>query len=374
MKRYLIIFGSIIIIILIIVFVGIFSNRKKINNQTGPGIIETSNNNENNPIPITQNSSTTNNNTQTSEQLPIFPQITTTIPFQSNNTVYQSLFKQSFIYIDLDYPSLYVYDLNDNIIKYLNLQDETYKEILRIPNFKNAYISDDKTKIAIETNDGINILDLKKDQFWQLPFMTQKVIFTDKTILYFNNNKDISYLTYWQDNSTTKIRNLGILNPKFAILKNGLLIYEPDSPIFFLDLKKSPQLSTFLPAKNNYNILVNKNKDLIFVNFQENDTWQSEIIDVNKKIKHSFSWPTIEEKCSFDDVLVCAIAPDIKPERWRILDPVFDEKIIIYNPQNNNIKEIKLDSQFDIIKPKLTPLGIIFWNRLDAKFYLIKID
>jgi hypothetical protein len=373
MKRYLIIFGSIIIIILIIVFVGIFSNRKKINNQNGPGIIETSNNNENKPIPITENSSKTTNN-QSSEQLPISTQ-TTTIPLQSNNQIYQSLFKQSFIYIGLNYPLLYVYDFKGNTIKYLNLEDGTYKEIFKtLKPIKSIQIAEDNTKIEIITENNINILDLKRDQLLTLPSITQKTILTDKIILYINNDKNLSYLAYWQNNKITKIRDLGILNPKFAILKNGLLIYEPNSPVFFLDLKKSPQLSTFLPAKNNYNILVNKNKDLIFVNFQENDTWQSQIIDVNKKIKHSFSWPTIEEKCSFDDVLVCAIAPDINPERWRILDPVFDEKIIIYNPQNNNIKEIKLDSQFDIIKPKLTPLGIIFWNRLDAKFYLIKTD
>jgi hypothetical protein len=42
--------------------------------------------------------------------------------------------------------------------------------------------------------------------------------------------------------------------------------------------------------------------------------------------------------------------------------------------QKNEIKEINLEEKFDFVKPKLTPLGIIAWDRLSAKFYLLKLD
>ena len=57
-----------------------------------------------------------------------------------------------------------------------------------------------------------------------------------------------------------------------------------------------------------------------------------------------------------------------------MLDPSYDEKIIIYDSKTNTVKEIKLEEKFDLIKPKLTPLGIIAWDRLTMKFYLIKLD
>jgi hypothetical protein len=239
---------------------------------------------------------------------------------------------------------------------------------------KNVFISEDKTKIVLESDDKLSLLDIQKDELRTLPPVMEKIIFTPEVILYINDNRKASYLAYFKDGKITKIRNLGILNPEFAVLKNGLLIYEAKSPVFFLDLKKPSQLSIFLPAKENYDLLVNKNKDLIFTIFKETYNWQSQVIDLNKKVKYSFPWGTVREKCSFDDFLVCAVPVNLNPENWRMLEPTFDEKIVIYNPKNSEVKEINLDERFDIVKPKLTPLGIIFWNRLDSKFYLLKVD
>jgi hypothetical protein len=123
-----------------------------------------------------------------------------------------------------------------------------------------------------------------------------------------------------------------------------------------------------------FDVLTNKNKDLIFLVFRENNRWQSKIIDLSKKDKYSFSWATNKEKCSFDKVLICALPINFNPEEWLMMNPSYDEKIIIFDPENGSLKEINLEEKFDFIKPKLTPLGIIAWDRLTAKFYLLKLD
>jgi hypothetical protein len=359
-KRLIIIIGLILVIFISLIVVGFLRKRQveqKINVVTFEEKPISA------PLPIKE---------EKISQTTTFP--TQPLPPTTQTKAYQLLFDQPFLYLDLEYPLLYIYDHKESIIKYLNLEDETYKEIFKAFNLKNAFISEDKTKIVIETENGFSLLDINKDELRNLPPITEKIVFAPETILYLNDQETISYLAYFKDGKITKIRNLGILNPEFAVLKNGLLIYEENSPVFFLDLKKPSQLSIFLPAKENYDLLVNKNKDLIFVNFKENNNWQSQIIDLNKKAKYSFPWGTIREKCSFDDLLVCALSINLNPENWRIFESSFDEKIIIYNPQNNEIKEINLEEKFDTVKPKLTPLGIIYWNRLDAKFYLLKVD
>jgi hypothetical protein len=364
MKKIIFIIIFIIIIISLVTIVGLLRKRTELKStQQKPGTVEVEEKPIPSPLPIT-----------TERQ---FPQ--TTLPSEQTPTAttksYQLLFAQPFLYLGLDYPLLYVYDPKEGIIKYLNLEDETYKEIFKDFNLKNAFLSEDKTKIVIiENTNKLNLLDIQKDELITLPPVTNKIIFIPEIILYINDNKKASYLAYFKDGKLTKIRNLGILNPEFAFLKNGLLIYEENSPVFFLDLKKPSQLSIFLPAKENYDLLVNKNKDLILVIFKENYNWQSQVIDLNTKVKYSFPWGTVIEKCSFDDLLICAIPTNFNPENWRMLESSFDEKIIIYNPKNSEVKEINLEEKFDIVKPKLTPMGIIFWNRLDSKFYLLKVD
>jgi len=358
--RLIIIIGLILIIFISLVMVGFLRKRQV---EQKPTAVEVEEKPISTPLPIEE---------EKISQTTTFP--TQPLPPTTQTKAYQLLFDQPFLYLDLEYPLLYIYNPKEGIIKYINLEDETYKEIFKAFNLKNAFISEDKTKIVIETENGFNLLDINKDELRNLPPITEKIVFAPETILYLNDQKTISYLAYFKDGKITKIRNLGILNPEFAVLKNGLLIYEANSPVFFLDLKKPSQLSIFLPAKENYDILVNKNKDLIFTIFKENNNWQSQVIDLNKKAKYSFPWGTVREKCSFDDFLVCAVPVNLNPENWRMLEPTFDEKIIIYNPKNNEVKEINLDERFDIVKPKLTPLGIIFWNRLDSKFYLLKVD
>jgi len=348
----------ILIAVVALVIVGYLRGKDK-KLEERPGLIEVPQKETPTPIPITGE-----------KQTPSIPTPPLATPTPSTK-LYQSLFDQPLFYIDLDYPLLYVYDPQNYVIKYLNLEDETYKEILKVFNFKNAWLSEDKTKMVIETSKGFSLADLKTDSLYNLSPFVKNFVFTPETWLYLNDDRSLSYLAKFQKGETIKIRNLGILNPEFALLKNGVLIYEKNSPLFLLEFKEPSILKIFLEGEY-FDVLTNKNKDLIFLVLKENNTWQSKIIDLNKKNKYSFDWATNKEKCSFDEVLVCALPLNFDPESWSMLDPNYDEKIIIYDPKNNEIKEIILEEKFDLVKPKLTPLGIIAWDRSSFKFYLIK--
>ena len=358
MKKRIFFLIIILIIIVSLTIIGYIKNKKQ---EKRIEIIEVPQKETPAPIPIPINEE------KQSPPISTIPSATPTLPTKH----YKTLFEQSLFYIDLDYPLLYVYDPQNYVIKYLNLEDETYKEILKIFDFKNAWFSEDTTKIIIETSKGFSLADLKTDSLYNLSPFVKNFVFTPETWLYLNDDRSLSYLAKFQKGETIKIRDLGILNPEFALLKNGVLIYEKNSPLFLLEFKNPSILKIFLNGQF-FDVLTNKDKSLIFLIFKEKERWQSKIIDLKKINKYSFDWATNKEKCSFDEVLVCAIPLSFDPENWLMLDPNYDEKIIIYDPKTNTVKEIKLEEKFDLIKPKLTPLGIIAWDRLSFKFYLIK--
>lgn len=366
--KILILIAVIFILVSSVVFVGYL--RKK-SQPEGPKTAEVEKEGEIKPSPLPIK--------ETQPPLPIIsptpiiqPETTSTLP-----RFYKSLFNNPLLYLDLDYPLLYIYDPQEGIIKYLDLENEIYKEIYKIYDLKDVHISPDKLKIILETNSGLFLLDLKSDTLKRLPILTKNFAFTSQDlIIYINNESNLSYLAYFRDGKIEKIRNLGILEPEIVSLKDSLLLYEKNSPVFLLNLKSPEILKIFLETKEEYSLLPNKSQNLVFVSFKDKN-WQSMVMDLNKKIKISFSWGTAKEKCSFDDVLVCAIPynlGDFSLEDWKLFKPNYDEKLIIYNPTNNQLKEINLEEKFDIVRPKLTPLGLIFWNRLDAKFYLIETE
>jgi hypothetical protein len=355
MNKRIIFLIIIILIIIGLVIVGYFRSKKQ---GKEIGVVEIPREGTPIPTPITD------------KKIPFQIKTTSTITTSVSRT-YPVLFDQSFLYIDLDYPLLYIYDYQNQVIKYLNLEDETYREIVRVSNLKNAWLSEDKTKIIIETEKGFTLIDLKSDSIYDLSPFVKSFVFTPEIWLYINDGNNVSYLAKFDKGKTEKIRNLGILNPEFSLLKNSILIYEKNSPLFLLEFRNPSILKIFLEGQF-FDVLTNKNKDLIFIVFKENERWQSKIIDLNKINKYSFPWATNKEKCSFDEVLVCAVQANFDLESWLMLDPTYDEKIVIYNPKTNKIKEVKLEEKFDFVKPKLTPLGIIAFDRFTMKFYVIK--
>ena len=49
----------------------------------------------------------------------------------------------------------------------------------------------------------------------------------------------------------------------------------------------------------------------------------------------------------------------------------FSDKIIVFNTTKAEINEIEIGDGFDILSPTLTPIGIIFTNRIDSKIYFV---
>lgn len=358
--RKIIIIIAIPIIFIIIILIGYFASRNK--EQTEKIIEPISQKPINNPVPLTKK---TNRGKQ--DEIDTSP-----ISLPTNQKIsYSPLFDQEMYYLDLDYPNLYVYDYNDFVVKIFNLEDETYKELYKIFDFQRAVLSPDKSKIIVQAGSDLNLLDLNTDKLFLLPSMVRKFVFSDKDlIVYVNDNKEISYLAYFRNGKTVKIRDLGILDPEIIFISNNkILLYQKNSryPVFLLDLKSPTNLNLFLEADTNYSLLINKNQNLLFVSSENN----SKIIDLNnKQTKFNFPWKTAKEKCSFDKFLICAVNYNFNFNSWYILGENFDEKIIVFDPEKNEIiKEIDLGGKIDVLIPKLVKDKIIFWNRLDSKIY-----
>jgi hypothetical protein len=364
-KKIIIFLAVLILIIIVITFVGFFSGKKQKKEIKGVGSVEVKEKREPLPLPIIEEKERAKKTEETTS---------TKEGKETTEKPSKLLFNQALYNISIDYPLIYVYDPDKEVIKYLDLENEAFREIIKVSGFKNAWLSDDKTKIIIETEAGLSLVDLKTDELFALPPFTRGFFFTPQPWLFISNDKDIFYLAEFKNGITNRIRYLGILNPEFAPLKDEVLIYEKNSPIFSLELKSPNSLKIFLDDHNYYDVLVSKDKSLIYLVYQSEGKWQSKIIDLSKKTRYLFSWGVNKEKCSFNELLVCALPMNPEPGSWAELGPSFDVKIVIFNPKNNSIKEVKIEDKLDLIKPTLTPLGIIAWDRLSQKFYLLKAD
>jgi hypothetical protein len=366
-KKYAFIGAVILGIILIFTIIGYIINQKKAKEES---ILTTENLQENipsYPLPLEKNRNDYQQK-QTTE-------IPSTDQKQISQLKYKPLFNKSLMYLEADYPIIYVYDPEEKVIKYIDIESETYRELVKVEDFKKAVISPDKQKIIIETDEDLYLLNIKNDTLISLPVFTKKYVFTfNKLVIYSTDGKKFSYLAYLEDNgNTSDIRDIGILNPELVFLPpNYLLIYNDsvESPVFLLNLNNFSDFTLFLDEEDIYSILPNKKGDLLFISSSK----ESKIIDLKKNILMTFPWSTTKEKCSFKEVLICGVSENFNYLGWHLYDLNFDDKIVIYYPDKNTSKEIKLESKFDIINPQLTSEGIIFGNRLDGKIYLLKID
>jgi len=373
-KKILISLSLIVLVVFIITFIGYFVSRRQQNQKTSeiyPRYPET----PKEPINV---SKTNNNQTQS--------QVQNQSPGQNLKgdfflpSKFNPLINEEFSYIDFKYPLIYVYDPLSGTIKYIDLEEEAYKDLIKIEDYERALFSNDKNKVFIQTSQEIGLVDIQTDRIARIPKTLVKNFYFDnknRAILFKNNENNNASLYFFDKGKETKIIDLAILNPEFEILKDNLLLYEKNSPIFSINLKKPTSLNLFLEEPLNYDLISNKNKNLLAISFLKDGNWQSKIIDSDKKSKYVFYWPVIKEKCTFEDFLICAIPFNLEnfdKDYWRLLKPNYDEKIIIYNPENDEIKEIALTDKFDILKPHLTKKGLIFVNRNDNKIYLLNLE
>ncbi|MCS7200606.1 MAG: hypothetical protein NZ822_00390 [Patescibacteria group bacterium] len=366
-KKKIIIIGGIalLLIFIIIVLIGYFGSR---NNKSTPFIERGSNEDKNIPTPILgEDDKRQDQKTNGDSKL---------VDITQQKSIFQPVINEAVFYLDLDYPNLYVYDYDDAVIKVINLEDETYQELYKVIDFQKAFLSPDKSKMVIRV-DRLNLINIKDDKLYTLPGTTKNFVFTDKDlIIHYNDDKSISYLAYFREGKITKIRNLGILNAELNFLPpDKILIYQKrgTSPVFILNIKSPSFLSLFLEPAENYSLLVSQsNKDLIFVSNQNG----SRIIDFKtRENRFNFDWRTVQEKCTFDRFLVCAVSNNFDFDNWYLMGENYDNKVVVFDPEKNEIvKEIEIEVKVDMIRPKLVNSKIIFWNRLDAGIYAMKID
>lgn len=281
----------------------------------------------------------------------------------------------------VDYPILKTLFIQEGVIREINLESNSYLEIFRNPSLTEIHFSPQGTKaiIRFRNNPEYFFLDPENDLLLSLPASVNNFVFLDdnNVLLYQNNNSAISSLILWNINNMITLKDLGVLNPEFTRLsKYQVLIYEKPisglkTPVFLYDIRNPKIIKQVLPPKYNYSIIASKNGDYIFVNYQEGDKLLSDLYNSNFLKVASFSWGTIKEKCTFDDILVCAVPKNnISMQSWYQLESVSEDKIITFNPKTKELREI-FDLNLDALQPYLTKMELFFIYRLNHKLFLI---
>jgi len=279
------------------------------------------------------------------------------------------------LYAKVDYPYIYGYDPTNKVIKAYNIEEKTYQELFKKDNIKDLRFSKNNLLILFKDN-NFWLLDTIKDKLIKLPINTKNGFWINDDLYLFISSGEVNYLTKYSD-KPQKIIDIYMFNPVFDYLSKGIIYYEDlkktfSSPLYLL--KNMKEKIEILESKPYLNALTNKN-ELIFVSYVEN-TWKSFIIDENGQKIIEFNFGTLKEKCTFNELLICGVPKNqdfSKIEDWYYYKNTFSDKLIIFDPKNLKLEYYDLNKDFDIIKPVLTPIGIIFFNRNDAKLYVVQV-
>lgn len=287
------------------------------------------------------------------------------------------LFNFPILFPLINYPEIYGYDPQSKTIRAYNIEEKNYQELYKDENINYALFSKNGLLLYIKTANNHYLINRATDKKYILPYFTQKALFKENNFYIFVSDlTGSSYLAEF-DAAEKKLFDISILNPDIDFLNNGILIAEnlkstPASPLYF---KNNNDTKLFLSPKSYLSFITNKN-NLAFISYFD-QSWKSILIDNQNNIKKEFNFGTLKEKCTFDNILICGVPKNQevnKINNWYYLKEVFNDDLIIYDPNYDTFKVIKLDDGFDIIKPQLTPLGIIFLNRNDSLIYLLSKD
>ena len=319
--------------------------------------------------------------TQTEGELtPISEEESTTseiTSLQNNIKTPKLLYEKILLYPEIDYPFIYAYDPESKTIKEINIEDKTYKEFYKSGDIQFLSFSEDKTKILFKKSQDYYLLDTINDKLEKLPKSTKKAFWNKNDLYLYILTPEASYISLYRK-GIEKFVDLYILNPDFDILDNGILVYENlrynySTPLILIDKTKTKKL--LLENSLNLSIISNK-KDLIFASLFEK-AWKSYLINRNGNKLKEFNFGTLKEKCTFENILICGVPKNqtiSDPAKWYYFKENFEDRIVIFDPKKNELKYFDLNGKYDVLKPKLTSLGIIFLNRFDNKLYVIPIE
>lgn len=287
------------------------------------------------------------------------------------------LLEKIFLYPIIEYPYIYAYDPEAKTIKEINLVDKTFKEIYKGENIKNLLFSEDKNGLLFKKDGSYYFLDILKDKLERLPVSVKTVFWYHNDPYGFILTENTSYLVNLK-NTKEKFVDLYILNPKFDILDNGIVVYEDmrysiTSPLILITNEKTKVVIWEKAA--DLSVITNK-KDLIFVSLREGG-WKSYLIDQRGTKLKEFNFGTLKEKCTFDKVLICGVPKNqnlTNFSEWYYYKENFNDRLVIFDPKDSVLKYYDFDKDYDILNPTLTPLGVVFLNRLDNKLYQVSIE
>ncbi len=374
-KKFFILSIFILIVITSISFLGYFVTRKK-ELPKEPKVVEVP---EEKPMPL-----------ELPEEEPFLilekEETSSQEPSLSTSTLEEKvkpLFDSEFVFIDLIYPYIYVYDPQTGIVKYLNLDDKSYKELYKSFSISSPSISPTRKRLLFKENQEWKVLDFSFDEIKTLKEEIISFKWKNDELIFFSFDEEkggkILKLSDFKKDPLV-LASLNLPQAKMEIFGDNVLIWAdpliyPLTPVFSLNLKNPKSIKLIFDKKTFPSFLSSEDNNYLFLSEEENGIFISKILDKNYKEIKKFNWSSFSEKCTFKKVLICGISlNNVSPEDWLKLKRASKDKIIIYDPQNKEEKEIILNGNFDVVKPNLSPLGLIFWNRNDAKLYVVNLE
>jgi hypothetical protein len=375
-RKNLFILGLVILIIITLVsFLGYFVTRKK-EVPREPKVVEAP---EEKPVPIEV----------PKEEPSLIPEKKETsskelsLPTSTLEEKIKPLFDSELLFIDLIYPYIYVYDPQNGIVKYLNLDDKSYKELYKSFSVYFPSISPTRKRLILKDYNEWKIIDFSFDEVKTLK----------EDIAFFKwKNDDLIYFYFDEEKGGRILRlsdfkkdplvlaNLNLPQAKMEIFGEDVFVWadpiiSPSTPIFSLNLKNPNKIKLIFDKKSWPSLLSSDDQKFLLFSYEENGILVSKLLDKNLKEIKKFSWWAPSEKCTFKKLLVCGVSlNNINYEDWLKLKKASKDKIVIYDPQNKEEKEIILNGNFDVLSPQISPLGLIFWNRNDAKLYVVNLE
>jgi len=377
-KTFLILGIATIILITLVSFLGYFITRKK-EVPKEPKVVEVPEESQS-PLPVTK------------EELPLIPEKKEIFSIETSSEIFQEtttskkeirpLFDSELLFIDLLYPYIYVYSPQEGIIKYLNLEDKSYKELYKSFSIYSPSVSPTRKRLLFKENQEWKVLDFSFDEIKTIKENVTSFKWKNDDLIFFVFDEEsggrILKLSDFKKNPLL-LANLNLPQAKIEIFGEMVLIWpdpliSPSSPIFFLNLKNPKTIKLLFEKKSWPSFLVSDDQKYLFFSYEENGSLVSKLFDKNLKEIKTFNWSSLAEKCNFRKVLICGVSlNNVSYEDWLKLKKASKDKIVIYDPQNKEEKEIVLNGNFDVLKPQLSPLGLIFWNRNDAKLYVVNL-
>ena len=373
---------GVIVIILVVSIVGYFATRPK-TQPTKPQVVEVLEEKPSPPAAIEEKKialpgfQITTSESTTSENIEEIP--TTTL-----GQLTKPLFEKEYVFAGLIYPYIYLYDPGEGILKYINLDDKTYKELYRSFSLYYPLVSPTRKRIIFQENNVWKVLDLSLDETKTLNYQLSDFAWKNDELYYFafDENRGGGVYKFSDFNKEPiLLSKLNLPEAKMEIFGDSLLVWASplisyNSPIFLLDLKKPAAFKLIFEEKTYPSLLANSSGEYLFLSSVENGLWVSKIYNRSFKVIKEFNWGSLKEKCTFQKVLVCGVPINQETDliSWYHLNKSFNDKIIIFDPVKKEEKEIILDKNYDVLYPQLTPLGVIFLNRNDSKLYLVTLE